>query len=216
MQLHFLKANLFYNRLLQLSMLGIVILIYRIFITKSSDFTFLLWNLFLATIPLLISKQITTHNWQEKSKYIRFATLLFWILFLPNSPYIITDLMHLDTSKPTLWVDLLMLFVFALNGVLLGTLSMMDVFSYLQKRNHPILANGILLGVSLLSGYGIFLGRFLRFNSWDIFFRPQFLLECIFKSLLLPEARLWMFGFGSFIWISFWVLKPFLRGIRNL
>ncbi len=215
MRLSILKNNLFYNRLLQLTMLGIVILLYRVVITKSSDFTFLLWNLLLATIPLLISKQIAGSNWQEKSKFIRYSALLFWILFLPNSPYIITDLMHLDTSKPTLWVDLLMLFVFALNGVLLGTLSMMDVFAYLQKRNHPILANGILFGVSLLSGYGIFLGRFLRFNSWDIIVRPQFLLECIFKSLLLPQAWLWMFGFGTFIWVSFWVLKPFLRGLRN-
>lgn len=206
------RSTIFQNGILQLSALGAGLLIYRIYNTGSTDFLFMIWNLFLATIPLFLSRQLLNTVKTGKSKFVRYGILFFWILFLPNSPYIITDLIHLNTAAATIWIDLLMLFVFALSGLLLGVLSMMDVFAYLQKRNHPVLANLILLGVSLLSGYGIFLGRFIRFNSWDILTRPLFLLECVYKSLFLLEAWLWIIGFGAFIWISFWVLKPFLRG----
>jgi uncharacterized membrane protein len=172
------------------------------------------WNLFLAALPLLFSRLLLLNYKKGKHRFLSISILFFWLLFLPNSPYVITDLIHLDTSIATVWVDILMLFIFALSGLLLGVLSMMDVFSYLQKHNHPIIANLIILGVSLLSGFGIFLGRFLRFNSWDIIARPQLLIECIYKSLLLWNAWLWIIGFGAFIWISFWALKPYLRGNR--
>ncbi|WP_226975780.1 DUF1361 domain-containing protein [Zobellia nedashkovskayae] len=195
-----------------LTALGTVLLALRVYLTQSIDFTFLLWNLFLALIPLFLSKQFLFNVQVGKSKTLRVIILLLWVLFLPNSPYIITDFVHLDSARPTFWLDLLLFFVFSLNGLILGVLSMMDVFSYLRKRNHPVLANGILLFVSLLSGYGVFLGRFLRFNSWDIVTKPLVLIQSLFNSLFLVDAWMWIFGFGSFIWVSFWALKPFLRG----
>ncbi|MGS0524833.1 DUF1361 domain-containing protein [Zobellia nedashkovskayae] len=195
-----------------LTALGTVLLALRVFLTQSIDFTFLLWNLFLALIPLFLSKQFLFNVQVGKSKTLRVIILLLWVLFLPNSPYIITDFVHLDSARSTFWLDLLLFFVFSLNGLILGVLSMMDVFSYLRKRNHPVLANGILLFVSLLSGYGVFLGRFLRFNSWDIVTKPLVLAESLLNSLFLVDAWMWIFGFGSFIWVSFWALKPFLRG----
>ena len=207
-----LKNNLFHKRLLLLTALGTILLALRVYLTQSIDFTFLLWNLFLALIPLFLSKQFLFNVQVGKSRTLRIVILMLWILFLPNSPYIITDFVHLDGSRPTFWLDLLLFFVFSLNGLILGVLSMMDVFSYLRKRNHPVLANAILLFVSLLSGYGVFLGRFLRFNSWDIVTKPLTLAQSLFDSLLLVDAWLWIFGFGSFIWVSFWALKPFLRG----
>lgn len=208
------KNSIFQKKIIQLITLAAVLLAYRVYISDSTDFLFMFWNLFLAAVPLFLSKQLILNVRLEQSKILRYTLFLLWVLFLPNSPYIITDLIHLDNAAPTIWIDMLMLFVFALSGLLLGVLSMMDVFSYLQKHNHPILANMMLLGVSLLSGFGIFLGRFLRFNSWDIIARPQLLIQCIFKSLLLWNAWLWIIGFGTFIWISFWVLKPYLRGSR--
>ncbi|WP_276167767.1 DUF1361 domain-containing protein [Zobellia alginiliquefaciens] len=207
-----LTNNLFHKRLLLLTALGCALLALRVYVTQSIDFTFLLWNLFLALIPLFLSKQFLFNVRVNKSKGFRILILFFWVLFLPNSPYIITDFVHLDDNQPTFWLDLLLFFVFALNGLVLGVLSMMDVFSFLRKRNHPVLANAILLFVSLLSGYGVFLGRFLRFNSWDIVSKPLVLAHSLFNSLFLVDAWLWIFGFGSFIWVSFWALKPFLRG----
>lgn len=210
------KTNLFHRKLLLLTTLGVLLLAYRMYIAQSTDFTFLLWNLFLATIPLFLSKQLLLNQKIRKSKIWQLCILVLWVLFLPNSPYIITDLIHLDTARPTIWIDLLMFFIFALNGLILGVLSMMDVFSFLRKGNHPIIANGILLTVCFLSGYGIFLGRFLRFNSWDIIARPLLLFQSLFNSLFIVQAWLWIFGFGSFIWVSFWALKPFLRGTNGI
>lgn len=208
------RNSIFHNKIVQLTLLASVLLAYRVYVSGTTDFLFMFWNLFLAALPLLFSRLLLLNYKKGKHRFLSISILFFWLLFLPNSPYVITDLIHLDTSIATVWVDILMLFIFALSGLLLGVLSMMDVFSYLQKHNHPIIANLIILGVSLLSGFGIFLGRFLRFNSWDIIARPQLLIECIYKSLLLWNAWLWIIGFGAFIWISFWALKPYLRGNR--
>ena len=206
------KSDILHNKIIHLCALGIILLICRVLITGSTDFLFMLWNLFLASIPLFLSRQLRFNASKKTSKFFCYILLFFWVLFLPNSPYLITDFIHLETGEPTIWIDLLILFVFALSGLLLGVLSMIDVFGYLQQGNNPKLANAILLGISFLSGFGIFLGRFLRFNSWDIIARPLLLFECLYKSLFMWNAWLWIFGFGSFIWISFWTLKPFLRG----
>jgi len=208
------RNSIYQNRIIQLTTLAGVLLVYRIYISGSTEFLFMFWNLFLAAIPLFISRRLVANVRLGQSKILRYSLFFIWLIFLPNSPYIITDLIHLDNSAATIWLDMLILFIFALSGLLLGVLSMMDVFNYLRKHNHPLLANMMLLGISLLSGFGIFLGRFLRFNSWDIVARPQLLMQCIFKSLLLWNAWLWIIGFGAFIWVSFWVLKPYLREER--
>ena len=205
-----LKNNLFHKRLLLLTALGTVLLALRVYLTQSIDFTFLLWNLFLALIPLFLSKQFLFNVQVGKSRALRIVILTLWVLFLPNSPYIITDFVHLDGNRPTFWLDLLLFFVFSLNGLILGVLSMMDVFSYLRKRNHPILANGILLFVSLLSGYGVFLGRFLRFNSWDILTKPVYLFEQIGSSLTEPKVWAITFAFGGLLWVLFSVMRSYV------
>ncbi|WP_298473084.1 DUF1361 domain-containing protein [uncultured Maribacter sp.] len=211
MKYTFLPINPYYQRLALLSLLGTLVLIYRVTTTQTILFTFLLWNLFLAILPLIVSK-IIRYNSKVNSSNIALAVLfVLWILFLPNSPYIITDFIHLETGISTMWVDLFMLFIFALNGVLLGTLSMVDMFHSLTKKFNQKIANITLLSSCYLSGFGIFIGRFLRFNSWDIVARPKVLFYCIYKCLFLWEAWLWTLGFGSFMWVSFIILKPFIR-----
>ncbi|WP_298501790.1 DUF1361 domain-containing protein [uncultured Maribacter sp.] len=211
MKYTFLPINPYYRRLALLSLLGTLVLIYRVTTTQTILFTFLLWNLFLAILPLIVSK-IIRYNSKVNSSNIALAVLfVLWILFLPNSPYIITDFIHLETGISTMWVDLFMLFIFALNGVLLGTLSMVDMFHSLTKKFNQKIANITLLSSCYLSGFGIFIGRFLRFNSWDIVARPKVLFYCIYKCLFLWEAWLWTLGFGSFMWVSFIILKPFIR-----
>lgn len=207
----YLRINPYYTRLALLTLLGTLVLIYRVATTQTILFTFLLWNLFLAILPLMISK-IIRYNTKVNTSKVALVTLFgFWILFLPNSPYIITDFVHLETGISTMWIDLFMLFIFALNGVLLGTLSMIDMFHFITKKYNQKAANITLFATCYLSGFGIFIGRFLRFNSWDIVARPQVLFYCLYKCLFLYEAWLWTIGFGSFMWVSFLVLKPLLR-----
>lgn len=205
------RSNPYYTRLLLFTSLCAFVLLYRIVSSQSIDFVFLLWNLFLAILPLVVSKLIRYNTKVQTSKPILLMLFALWILFLPNSPYIITDLVHLDTSTSNVWVDLFMLFIFALNGVLLGTLSMIDIFHFITKKYTQKTANITLFTTCYLSGFGIFLGRFLRFNSWDIIARPKTLFFCIYKCLFLYEAWVWTIGFGCFMWISFLVLKPLLR-----
>lgn len=204
-------SNPYYKRLLLFMSLCAFVLCYRVVSTKTIDFTFLLWNLFLAILPLFVSKLIRYNPKVHSYKPLLFVLFSLWILFLPNSPYIITDLMHLKTGTSTMWIDLFMLFIFALNGVLLGALSMIDIFHFITKKYNQKAANITLFTASFLSGFGIFIGRFLRFNSWDIIARPKVLFYCLYKCLFLYEAWVWTIGFGSFMWISFLVLKPLLR-----
>jgi len=211
----FLRKNPYYTRLLLLSFLCSIVLLYRVITTHSIDFTFLLWNLFLAILPLFLSKIIRYNTKVHTSKLTLIVLFIFWILFLPNSPYIITDFIHLETGKSTMWIDLFMLFIFALNGVLLGALSMIDIFHFLTKKYTQKIANYTLFTTCYLSGFGIFIGRFLRFNSWDIIARPKILFYCIYNCLFLWEAWVWTIGFGSFMWISFLVLKPIMRATKQ-
>ncbi|MDC6366708.1 MULTISPECIES: DUF1361 domain-containing protein [Flavobacteriaceae] len=180
----------------------------RIIITGTFFYSFLVWNLFLATIPYTITQLVLFHETigiKRPSKYIIF---ILWLLLLPNAPYLITDIIHLHNLYSNwTWFDLFMVFAFASNGLLLFTLSLTDFVELLtpylsKKRIQPIV-----LFICILSGYGIYLGRFLRFNSWDILFNPKHLLSGILGSLDHPYAYLMTLAFGLFLWIIFMIFK---------
>lgn len=87
---------------------------------------------------------------------------------------------------------------------------MIDVLRFVDKKMGTAVSKAFVLGVCFLSGFGIFLGRFLRFNSWDIVTRPKLLLQSLYNCLYISEAWVWTFAFGSFIWVSFWILQSFI------
>ena len=132
----------------------------------------LLWNLFLAALPLIWSSifqgAIARKHWFWAS-----LSFVLWILFLPNAPYLLTDLIHLE-AKPNVpeWYILAMLLSCAATGTLIGYVSLMDVHAAIERR-FGYYAGWLLAGCSLmLCGFGIYLGRFLRYNSWDALTRP--------------------------------------------
>lgn len=181
----------------------------RIKITDSFYYGFLVWNLFLAIIPYLISQFMLARSLTVQIPKIWFMFgFLIWLLFLPNSPYIITDLVHLhDRSSNLLWLDMFLVFVFALNGLLLGLLSLLDMTQLLHRRYTSKSSSFIIGIVCLLSGYGIFLGRFLRFNSWDIVIKPWTLFLEILGSLNEPKVWLITLAFGGLQWILYQLLR---------
>ena len=132
----------------------------------------LLWNLFLAALPLLWSsafqRAIALKHWIWAS-----ISFVLWILFLPNAPYLLTDLIHLN-PRPGVpeWYILAMLLSCAATGTLIGYVSLMDVHAAVERRFG--FYGGWLLALSSLMGcgFGIYLGRFLRWNSWDALTRP--------------------------------------------
>lgn len=184
-----------------------ILLLLRVQYTQSVFFGFLFWNLFLAIIPYAISEWIKKHNPTKMKRYI---SLTIWLLFLPNSPYIITDFIHLHHTKSTMiWYDIFMVFSFANTGLLLAIISMNDVYKIIQKEYSKQIANRFLIIVSILCGFGIYLGRFLRFNSWDLFTNPFSIVQ---KSLMsLTNSTTWFItiGFASLLWILLLVFRNF-------
>jgi len=208
----FTNYNILYFNLFTSICFALLLLLLRVQITDSFFYLFLVWNLFLAGIPFAITQVFKKYKQLQSLKIVTLIGFSSWLLFLPNSPYIITDLVHLHNDKSNLlWFDLFLVFVFAFNGLLLGLLSMLDMFTMICEQYGNKIAKYALLIVSLLCGYGIYLGRFLRFNSWDITTKPVTLILKIAQSLREPNAWLMTFAFGAFLWILFSVLKSVLQ-----
>jgi uncharacterized membrane protein len=142
--------------------------------------SFLVWNLFLAAIPVLVA-------WFARAFAKRlwfWPLMLLWLVFLPNAPYIVTDLMHIRTTRPSnLWLDVLLLGSAALTGLFSGLVALRWAQEAVARRFSSRLGWLLVFGASLLCGFGVYLGRFQRWNSWDIVTRPTELLAEAWSAL---------------------------------
>lgn len=163
----------------------------------------LIWNLFLAWVPLgfaLLAKRSITH------KPTSLILLFCWLLFFPNAPYIITDLVHLQHLTPHLWwYDSLGIFLTALTGLLLGIYSIQKVHHVLYAYYGKINSWLLVLSSMMLSGFGIYLGRFLRLNSWEIVTDPLHLISTCLNSIQHPLAQKTTLLFGFVLFVLYWV-----------
>ena len=158
----------------------------RMYYSFSLSYIFLIWNLILAWMPYLLSIEFMKHDIQAK-KILSFSIIGLWVLFLPNGPYIITDLIHLRNREPIpMWYDVLLVSTFAWHGLLLTLLSVRNMHHKLSHHFSPLKLSAGLLLLFLSSGYGLYLGRFLRWNSWDVFLRPFHLLHDSLIDLIHP------------------------------
>lgn len=175
----------------------------RIKLTDSLFFGFLIWNLFLAYIPYFISS-IIKKRMQNSSKFMLILVLFVWLLFLPNAPYIITDFIHLHHTKANIvWLDIFILFAFSSTGLLLAILSLSDIYKIIKQKWNSKHANYFSISATFLCGFGIYLGRFLRFNSWDVFTNPLSVLKKSVLSINDPKTWFITISFGSFLYIIF-------------
>ena len=159
----------------------------RIFMTGDLTYLFLVWNLFLAFIPFAISEWLLTLE-RFAQRIRKLVIVLFvWLLFIPNSFYILTDLFHLDKfdSAPK-WFDLLLIFSFAWNGIVLGIVSIRRTEVILESISGRRFSLFIIFIVMWLNAFGIYIGRYLRFNSWDIIAQPFSLFKEMFEVLFHP------------------------------
>lgn len=162
----------------------------RIVYTRSPIYAFLVWNLLLAAMPLGISTLLTRVKLLQRSS-LTFAGLVgLWLLFFPNAPYILTDLLHLNASRGApLWFDLILIASFSWSGLILGFLSLSDLQDVLRRR-HGNTVSIVFAGAALTSAaFGIYLGRFLRWNSWDLMTRPELLLRDVADRVLNPLSH---------------------------
>lgn len=165
---------------------SILLVSFRIIYTGRLMFSSLVWNLLLAFIPYFISKRLMKLLY-NKRRWVFLIGVFVWLLFIPNSFYIITDLFHLDMNVGMpLWFDLALLLSFAWNGLLLGIVSvrhMEKLFESFYNNRFDLL---FIFPVMLLNALGVYIGRYLRFNSWDIIANPFQLIQDIIYLFIHP------------------------------
>ncbi|WP_082333732.1 DUF1361 domain-containing protein [Mangrovimonas sp. TPBH4] len=194
--------------------LSIILLMVRMKLTYSFYFLFLVWNLFLAIVPFAISTYIRSLS--QLNKFGTFIGFGIWLLFAPNAPYIITDLFHLkNSSHDILWLDVLIVSSFSLTGVLLFFLSLLDIELIMKRYWQSKTISLLMFPLFFVISFGMYLGRYLRFNSWEIIQHPLTIFNDIWSILIQPNQHLsaWTFtiSFGIFLGIGYWLFKS----IRN-
>jgi len=158
---------------------------FRYYISDTKVFLFLNWNLFLAWIPLLLSSFILAFN--IKSKISLIFIIIVWILFFPNSPYILTDLFHLRARNSVpIWYDLIVILSYAWTGLICGFISLNDIEKSLSEYGKRNSINAVIIFFLFMSSFGVYLGRFLRWNSWDVLNNPFGLFSDIVVRFIYP------------------------------
>ncbi len=200
--------------LIAASVLSAALLMARITLTGRILFAFLLWNLILAWAPLLFA-WLARAIWAKRPYALFFVFL--WLIFFPNAPYIVTDFIHLRWSfgVPFLF-DAAMIGSFALTGMALGVVSLWLLQTRIVESYGRTAGRLFVLTAVALSSYGVYLGRFLRWNSWDLFANPLALLQDVAHSLTMPFTffvslsltAVTLTAYGMFTWLTAVSLRP--------
>lgn len=167
-----------------LSAVSIFLLVFRFHLRHNHVFAFLAWNLFLAYIPLIIGLLIFLTS--NKHEYLKIILFVIWLVFYPNAPYIFTDFKHLSWSTFKVFDFILMLF-YSVSGLLAGLVSLYLIYLKLFKRLGKYYAWFVIFICSVLSGFGIYLGRYLRFNTWDLLTDFKNLLNWIGQTFIRAD-----------------------------
>ncbi len=178
------------------SMLCVGLLAGRFYISRVWTYYFLLWNLFLAWLPYIGSVFAYTLHIAEPKRWLRIIpVVLASILFFPNAPYIVTDFLHLRPRSPVpFWYDMGMLAAFSWAGILLGVYALRLMHCIVEDWLGKWTGWFFVMCVVILSGFGIYMGRFLRWNSWDIILNPRVLLLDIAVRVRYPLDHLQAYG----------------------
>ena len=191
---------------------SVALVLARIIWTTNIRYSFLIWNLFLAWLPMLFALLACEKYQRASGRDWRFLGLAgAWLLFFPNAPYIFTDLIHLTTRfYPHFWVDLVLILLCALTGLVLGFVSLYLMQSVVARMLGRAASWLFIAAVAALSGFGIYLGRFMRFNSWDVLFKPRQVYHGIGTWVADPLANANSLAFpllfGTFLFITYLML----------
>jgi len=156
------------------SILSCALVVVRAYYAGTTAYAFFFWNLFLAWVPagaalLFYGLAARAHrHWP-----VMIAVAVIWFLFFPNAPYIVTDIVHLRERPPVpFWYDIVCVMAFAQTGLFLGYLSLYLVQEVIRAWLGRWVGWLFALAMLGLSAFGVYLGRFLRWNSWDALADP--------------------------------------------
>jgi uncharacterized membrane protein len=192
----FLAHQSFYPILLS-SLLGCVFYAGRVYLSHALTYLFLVENLALAWVPYLCSLwAVHVHRrYPDRWWYLALPCAL-WLLFFPNAPYIVTDLWHLHERAPIpMWYDIGLFVSFGWTGFFLGIVSLRAVQALVKTFAGWAASWLFVTGVVGLSGLGVYLGRFLRWNSWDLVLHPYSVLADAARQLAHPIRNVQTYGF---------------------
>jgi len=179
------------------------LVLFSLRVIQSFNFAYsnLIWNLFLAWLPLLFSLWAAAlYSARPDRRWLIIIPGFLWLLFFPNAPYIITDFLHLrERPGIPIWYDILMLAAFAWTGFFLAIASLRTMQILVSKHLGWFFSWIFAGGVLTLAGIGIYLGRFSRWNSWDIFLSPREIFADILIRIVNPLNNLNFYGFTSII-----------------
>lgn len=191
--------------------LSVLLVLGRVLLSGRFFFLFMLWNLLLAIIPFAISTMLSVTQGPLPARILLPAGVA-WLLFFPNAPYILTDFYHLDARPGVpLWYDLILIASCAWNGLMLAYASLSDMQRLVQQRLGFAAGWGFATLALLLSGFGIYLGRYLRFNSWNVLTNPLTLFLDIINRILHPFSFPGTWGvtlvFGLFLLLGYGTVR---------
>lgn len=177
--------------LLLSSGVSIALLLVRVISAGNYEYWFLSWNLLLAWLPLFFSwwlvRMLATTRWLTLGNM---ALTFLWLGFLPNAFYIISDLIHInETGDISILYDIVMMLSFIWNGLILGYISLYMVHRQLRLRLRRNQADVVVAVVLLLCSFAIYLGRYLRWNTWDVLVNPAGLIFDVSEPFVNPGSH---------------------------
>jgi len=190
----------------------------RAWMTSSDQHFYLVYNLALAAIPLVVATLAI--RIAPRKPLGAWLLLTVWLAFFPNAPYLLTDLIHLRARPDCpLWFDWLLFVSMAGSGWLVGMISLAQVHHHLRTGFPAAKANAAIVGVVALSAFGIYVGRFLHWNSWDIVTRPFHLLgelgEMLLNPLDHPVMLAYSFGVAVLMGLSYFGPLVVFRSLQS-
>lgn len=195
------------------SAVSTIMLAGRFMVSGSTRLGFLVWNLMLAWIPVAASLWFVRPG-RSRRPIISMLLLLVWVLFLPNTFYILSDFIHLrSTGDINVFYDVVLLFSYSAIGLALGTVSLGIMHSWFRRSFSRLVSAAFVFCTIFLCSFAIYLGRYLRWNSWDIVTNPLGLLVDISDRVVAPldhpktlSTTFIFFVFISVVYGSFWWL----------
>lgn len=195
----------------------VTLVLARVVHSGSLRYTTQIWNLFLAWIPFLLAYVAHILSWKRRLVYFVVPVFaLLWLVFFPNAPYILTDLQHLsqESSVSPLWYDVILLVWFSWTGMLLGIVSLSLMQEIVRRAFNRLLGWVFVFVAAGLSSAGIYIGRFIRLNSWDLLQRPAESADNIGDWLADPS--LGSLGFIALYTLFFIFIYLILHAFGNL
>lgn len=215
------------------SAMGVALLAARFGYAGRMGYWSLPWDLFLAWMPVPFALGISRFAERDRKPWGKILVFAFlWMLFFPNAPYLLTEFMHLHPRygvyngfhrfaawtpqyNVPLWFDVLMLGVYAWTGLLLGFVSLHLVHRAATRIAGKTFGWLVAFAAVALCAFGVSLGRFERWNSWDIFARPASLLGDVFDRMINPFAHprtsAVTVGFAVFLLLGYLTLVALMR-----